>query len=131
MKKVLLLTALVTVSAFAHDTLETVFFRADLSPSNEVPAITGVNVSARVIIAAHIVRNDAGAVVSGLVDFDVDYNFVANEGTFSGLHIHDGAAGANGGVTINTGLDTAAGITAQGTGNIFRQANATRRCARH
>ncbi len=126
MKRVLLLSALAMFGGLAYaDTLETVFFRADMTTANEVPAITGVNASARAIISAHIRRNDAGAIVSGLVDFDVDYNFVDNEGTFTGLHIHDGLAGANGGVTINTGLATADGIAASGTGNILRQAPAT------
>lgn len=126
MKKILLLSALAMsgVTAYA-DTLETVFFRADMTTANEVPAVTGANVAARAIITAHIRRNDAGTIVSGLVDFDVDYNFVDNEGTFTGLHIHDGVAGANGGVTINTGLANADGIPASGTGNILRQASAT------
>lgn len=106
------------------DTLETVFFRADMTPANEVPAVTGVSATGRAIIAAHIRRDNSGAIVSGLVDFDVDYN-MDNDGTFSGLHIHDGAAGANGPVTINTGLATAEGIAASGSGNIFRQASAT------
>jgi uncharacterized protein (TIGR03437 family) len=111
-------------SAFA-DTLETVFFRADMTTAGESPAITGLNASARAIIAAHIRRNDAGAIVSGVVDFDVDYNFTDADGTFSGLHIHDGAAGGNGPVTINTGLATADAIAASGTGNISRPAPAT------
>ena len=107
------------------DTLETVFFRADMTTANESPAITGLNASARAIIAAHIRRNDAGAIISGVVDFDVDYNFTDADGTFSGLHIHDGSAGANGPVTINTGLATADAISASGTGNINRPALAT------
>ncbi len=107
------------------DTLETVIFRADMATANESPAIAGVTASARAIIAAHIRRDNAGAIVSGFVDFDVDYNFATNDGTFSGLHIHSGAAGTNGPVTINTGLATAEGIAASGTGNVTRQATAT------
>ncbi|MEO5926303.1 MAG: CHRD domain-containing protein [Bryobacteraceae bacterium] len=107
------------------DTLETVFFRADMLAANESPAVTGVNATARAILSAHIRRNDAGAITGGFVDFDVDYNFTDADGTFSGLHIHDGAAGVNGPVTINTGLATAEAIAAAGTGNITRQATAT------
>jgi uncharacterized protein (TIGR03437 family) len=107
------------------DTLETVFFRADMTAANESPAVTGVNATARAILAAHIRRNDAGAITGGFVDFDVDYNFVDADGTFSGLHIHDGAAGVNGSVTINTGLATADAVAATGAGNITRQAAAT------
>lgn len=127
MKKLLLLGALATLAAHAHEihTLETAYFRADLTTANEVPAVTGVNGSARAIIAAHILRDEFGAIVSAVVDFDVDYNFADSDGTFTGLHIHDGAAGVNGPVTINTGLASADAITAQGTGNIFRAASAT------
>lgn len=125
MKRVLLLSVLAFAQSAFADTLETVFFRADMATANEVPAITGLTASARAIIAAHIRRNDAGTIISGLVDFDVDYNFADNDGTFTGLHIHDGAAGINGGVTINTGLAAADAIAASGTGNIFRQAPAT------
>ena len=125
--KILLLSTLAMFAANAYaDTLETVFFRADMLTANETPApITGLNASARAIMAAHIRRNDAGAIISGVVDFDVDYNFVDNDGTFTGLHIHDGAAGVTGPVTINTGLLPADGIAASGTGNIFRAAPAT------
>lgn len=126
MKRVLLLSALAMFGSLAYaDTLETVYFRADMLTANEVPAITGLTASARAIIAAHIRRNDAGAIISGAVDFDVDYNFTDNDGTFTGLHIHDGAAGVNGPVTINTGLAAADAIAASGTGNILRQAPAT------
>lgn len=127
MKKILFLSALGMFAGISYaDTLETVFFRADMTTANETPApITGVNASARAILAAHIRRNDAGAIISGVVDFDVDYNFVDNEGTFTGLHIHDGAAGVTGPVTINTGLAAADTIAASGTGNIFRPAPAT------
>ncbi|MFM2124048.1 MAG: hypothetical protein RL328_499, partial [Acidobacteriota bacterium] len=119
----ILLTGLVSLGLTAvADTLETAYFRADMTTANEVPAITGLTASGRAIIAAHIRRNDAGAIVGGIVDFDVDYNFGANDGTFSGLHIHSGAAGVNGPVTINTGLATSENLVAQGTGNVTRPA---------
>lgn len=126
MKQLLLLTAWAALTVHAHEihTLETAYFRADMSSANEVPAVTGVNASARAIIAAHILRDEFGAIVSAVVDFDADYAF-DGDGTFSGLHIHDGAAGVNGPVTINTGLAAADNIAAQGSGNIFRAASAT------
>jgi uncharacterized protein (TIGR03437 family) len=127
MRHILLLGALATLAAHAHEihTLETAYFRADLTTANEVPAVTAVNGSARAIIAAHMLRDERGTIVSAVVDFDVDYNFADGDGTFTGLHIHDGAAGVNGPVTINTGLASADAVTAQGTGNIFRAASAT------
>ena len=54
--------------SLSADTLETVFFRANLSPANEVPPITTVTYSGRATIAFHLRRSDAGAIVSGVVD---------------------------------------------------------------
>src|SRR6266540_2980422 len=84
------------------DTLEIVPFRAVLLPTNEVPA---VNTTARgaVTILAHIVRIDAGQIVSGSVDFGANFT-VPEDTTITGMHIHNGPAGVNAGVTINTGL---------------------------
>ena len=42
------------------------FFRANLSPANEVPPITTVTYSARATIAVLVLCNDAGAIVSGV-----------------------------------------------------------------
>ena len=86
--------------SLSADTVETIFFRADLSTANQVPLVTGVSASGRATIAAHARRNDAGEVVSGVVDFDVDYTFGSSV-TVNGLHIHNGAAGANGPVVID------------------------------
>ncbi|MBI4465363.1 MAG: CHRD domain-containing protein [Acidobacteria bacterium] len=101
------------------DTMENVFLRADLSPANEAPAVVGVTASARATIALHVQRNTAGEVVSGLVDFDVDYS-VEQPATLTGLHIHNAGAGANGPIVIDSGVTS---VAAQGNGNIFRQVN--------
>lgn len=108
--------------SLSADTVETIFFRADLSTANQVPPVTGVSASGRATIAAHVRRNDAGEVVSGVVDFDVDYTFGSSV-TVNGLHIHNGAAGTNGPVFIDSRIGPGNAITAQGSGNIFRQVN--------
>lgn len=104
------------------DTLETVYLRGNMSPANEVPPITNESAGAtgRATIAFHLRRNDAGAIVSGVVDFDIDYNFPVPV-VVRGLHIHEGAAGVNGPVRIDTGLSGTNTLDASGTGNIFRQ----------
>ena len=108
--------------SLSADTVETVFFRADLSPANQVPPVTGVSASGRATIAAHVRRNDAGEVVSGVVDFDVDYT-IAGSVTVNGMHIHLGAAGVDGPIFIDSGIRSSNAVTAQGSGNIFRQVN--------
>jgi uncharacterized protein (TIGR03437 family) len=71
----------------------------------------------------HTLRDTSGQVVAGTVIFDVNHRF-PGEATFTGLHIHDGVAGQNGGVTINTGLSgTNSVVTTSGSGNIFRIVN--------
>jgi hypothetical protein len=84
---------------------ETVYFRAVMLPSNEVPAVA-IDASGSATIRAHVVRDDAGQVTEGSVDFVVSYAFPGAV-TITGLHIHNGPAGVNAGVTINTGLSAA------------------------
>jgi hypothetical protein len=69
-------------------------------------------------------RDANNAITSGTVLFDVDYR-VASTVTFTGLHIHSGAAGVNGPVVIGTDLNgtTQSITTAAGRGTIFRYVN--------
>lgn len=104
---------------------ETIFLRGDQSPANEVPAVTGVTASGRATINLHVNRDGSGEVVSGTVDFDIDYTFGSSV-TVTGLHIHDGAAGVNGPVVIPTDINsTTNAIAAQGSGNIFKTVSVT------
>ena len=100
---------------------ETVYFRAVMLPSNEVPAVA-IDASGSATIRAHVVRDDAGQVTEGSVDFVVSYAFPGAV-TITGLHIHNGPAGVNAGVTINTGLSAANSVDdSTGRGLIDRQA---------
>jgi uncharacterized protein (TIGR03437 family) len=100
---------------------ETRFYRAIMTPQNEVPAITGLDARGTATIVAHAVRNAEGRIVSGSVDFHVNHRFAVSVG-FTGLHIHSGAAGTNGPVRIDTRLAASEGLTANGPGAISRQA---------
>ncbi len=120
MKKLALL-ALCSSALFAQ-TSETIPFRALMTTANEVPA-TDILASGSSTVLVHVMRNAAGQIVSGSVDFRVDYIF-PGAATFTGLHLHDGAAGVNGPVTVNTGISGAAPVSgaAAGRGLIDRQA---------
>lgn len=104
-------------------------YRAIMLTTNEVPA---TNVEARGLaeIRAHVVRDAAGQITSGSVDFNVRYTFPPAQ-NFTGLHIHRGNAGANGPVVIDTGITAANSVIDEaGSGVISRQvqissANAT------
>ena len=105
MKKLLLLFSTLTLSVFAQSA-DTAVFVAALSPDNEVPAITGYAATGTAVLYAHAVRDAQGQIVSGSVDFVVFHNF-PDTPTVTGLHVHNGPAGANAGVVLNTGLSGA------------------------
>ncbi|MBI2818882.1 MAG: CHRD domain-containing protein [Acidobacteria bacterium] len=111
-------------AALRGDTTETQYFRTEVSPVNEEPAITGDNSSGQAIIAAVVRRNDSGNIVSGTVYFDVNYTFVGPV-TVTGLHVHQGGAGVNGPIRFDTGITDNATVNAEGTGNIFRVVEVT------
>jgi hypothetical protein len=68
-----------------------------------VPHITDLSAGGPATITIHTIRNADGTVAQGAAIFDVNYRFPGAD-TFTGLHIHNGKAGENGPVTINTGL---------------------------
>ena len=122
MKKLLLLATAFATGLFAQSA-DTAVFVAALSPANEVPAITGYDASGTAVLYAHAMRNAQGQIVSGSVDFVIFHNF-PDTPTVTGLHVHTGAAGVNGGVVINTGIAGGANSLAITTarGIIERQA---------
>ncbi|MBI4906947.1 MAG: CHRD domain-containing protein [Acidobacteria bacterium] len=120
MKRLLSTLAISACTLFAQRA-DTIYFRATMLPSNEVPAVS-INASGAATITAHVMRNATGQIVSGTVDFSINYTF-PGEMEFTGLHIHRGAAGVNGPVTINTGLSGTNSIKdATGRGAINRPA---------
>lgn len=126
-KSWLLIFALCAVPvSLSADTLETVYFRGNMSPANEIPAVTNESAEAtgKATIVVHARRADDGTLLSAVVDFDIDYNFPVPV-TVRGLHIHEGGADVNGPVRINTGLSGSNTVDAEGTGNLFLQPLAT------
>ncbi len=92
-------------AALTAQTAETAYFRGVMLPGNEVPATTA-NATGVADLVAHVVRDSSGQIVNGTVDFLLHVNF-ASAATATGLHIHEGAAGANGSVRIGTDLSAA------------------------
>jgi len=82
-----------------------------------VPAITGLNASASVLVTLDVTRDSSGNITSGAIMFDANYQFPGTV-TFSGFHIHRQVAGENGPVVLDS---RTSGITdATGTGRITR-----------
>lgn len=99
---------------------DSVRFPVTMSTANEVPPIAGSQASAPAAFEAHTIRNASGAVEGAVVIFDVNHR-MEGDTTFTGLHIHDGRAGENGPVTIDSGISARASVASPtGIGNIYR-----------
>jgi uncharacterized protein (TIGR03437 family) len=89
-----------------------------MSPANEVPAIASLSASAIGAVIAIITRDPSGVIISGQLTFDVVYQFPSPV-TFTGLHVHHGAAGVNGPVILDSGLRAPpAGTTSPASGRL-------------
>ncbi len=97
-------------------------FPVQMSTANEVPAIVGLNASAAGLFEANLLRRPDGTAMAAYGVFSVNHRF-PGETTFTGLHIHNGAAGTNGPVTLDSGIRAGATVlTESGAGNIYRTA---------
>ena len=92
-------------------------------PDNEVPPISAAGNSAAATITVRVARDDRGNINAATVTFDIDYT-IASTLTFTGLHIHNGPAGVNAPVVIDTGLSgTNTLVAAAGSGKLTRVVN--------
>jgi hypothetical protein len=91
-----------------------------MSPSNENPPLTGLDVSGQATVEIKVTRA-GGQIVSAMADFHVNWRSSQPE-ELRAMHIHRGAAGVNGPVVVNTNLGTQAASTGS---TIFRQAIVT------
>ncbi|MDQ6665819.1 MAG: CHRD domain-containing protein, partial [Acidobacteriota bacterium] len=102
--------------------VDDVVYQVNMLPSNETPPITGLAASAPARIVVNTLRGDDGSAIAAAVTFDVNYRF-PGAATFTGLHIHDGAAGVAGPIHVPTDLSGANSVmSATGFGNISRLA---------
>jgi len=93
-------------------------FKLHLKPSQEVPPIKNLKARAVGHVTFDLTRNASGAITSGEVVFYFNYSFPGAV-QVSGLHIHKGDKGANGGVEIGAALSAAdSALDADGHGNI-------------
>ena len=93
-------------------------FKLNLKPSQEVPPIkTLKGANAVGSVTFDLTRNPAGTITSGDVVFYFNYSF-AGPATVSGLHIHQGAKGANGGIVVGAVLSANDAADTDGVGNI-------------
>jgi uncharacterized protein (TIGR03437 family) len=107
---------------------ENVTMSVNLLTSNEVPPTT-VEATAPAAVQIDFLRNPAGVATHALVLYSVNHRF-PGQTTFTGLHIHDGAAGINGPVRLDSAINAANPVvSADGFGNILRVFNAPNEAA--
>jgi uncharacterized protein (TIGR03437 family) len=95
-------------------------YQQTLRPENEVPPVMNSSASGASRVAVWSLRDlSTGTIQAAMVAFDVNHRLGADH-TITGLHIHTGAAGTNGPVTIDTGVGRPTLATATGFGNIYR-----------
>lgn len=99
-------------------TAEIKYFRAVLLPSNETPPISSTAKGTGDVVA-HIVRDGAGKVIGGSLDFIARPTFPADV-TVTGMHIHNGPAGVAAGVVISSGISGGNTRATKATGDIIR-----------
>jgi hypothetical protein len=88
-------------------------FTTDLKPENEVPPIANEEKSGsgKAIVTFDLTRDTAGAVMSAKVKFEITLTGFPATTAITLAHIHEAAAGTNGGVKIGFKTDAANAIT--------------------
>ena len=127
MKKTLALAFCLTslAAALMAQTAETLYFQGLMTPLNEVPAISPTDFPGAALgtVVAHVARDSSGKIVSGTVDFLVDYRVIGGGVNFTGLHIHKGAAGVVGPIVIPTDVSASNPVKDDtGLGRVTRSA---------
>ena len=90
-------------------------FKLGLKPSQEVPAIKGLRADAVGSVTFDLTRSSWGAITAGEVIFYFNYKFPGSV-NITGLHIHQGAKGTNGGIVVDSGVG--AFTDSDGEGNV-------------
>jgi len=101
-------------------------FTATLLPANEVPAIVGAEATGSGTATVTIVttKDGAGNVTAATATFVVNLSGFPAGTPINIAHIHNGAAGVNAGVVINSGLTAGQTTLTNGSGT-FTAANLT------
>jgi len=88
-------------------------FSAQLSPTNEVPAITGTESTGHgaVQVQLNVTRDASGGIASATATFYFQLTGYPAGTTIQGAHIHPAPAGVNGPVIISTGLTATNTVT--------------------
>ena len=97
-------------------------FTVPLSPANEVPPITNADASGSgtATIALTVTKDDSGTITSATASFQISVSGFPAGTLVTDAHIHNGAAGANAGVSVNAGLGSGELAIANGSGSVTK-----------
>lgn len=100
-------------------------FTADLKPSNEVPPIANAEAtcSGKGTFTLNTTKDASGNITAATAQFETDVTGCPADTKINIGHIHKGAAGANGGVVINSGLAAGELVLTAGAGKINKTQN--------
>jgi hypothetical protein len=103
-------------------TTTTTTFTVPLSPANEVPAITNADASGRgtAVIALTVTKDSSGTITSAVANFEISVTGFPAGTTVTDAHIHNGAAGGNAGVYVNTTLASGEMPLTNGSGSVAK-----------
>jgi hypothetical protein len=103
-------------------TTTTSTFTVPLSSSNEVPAITNADASGSgsVAIALTVTKDVAGNITSATANFQISVTGFPAGTRVTDAHIHNAAAGSNGGIQVNVGLSSGELAITNGSGSITK-----------
>ena len=88
-----------------------------MTSANEVPP-QNVDATGGAVVIALATLDSKGAVTSGGVYMETTYKIVGETGTFTGFHIHPGAAGINGPASLSSGIPNGTPIDSSGSGMV-------------
>ena len=106
----------------SQGTTTTSTFTVPLSSANESPAITNADAGSTgtAIIALTVTKDDSGTVTSATANFQISVTGFPPGTTVTDAHIHNGTAGSNAGVYVNTALASGEMAISNGSGSITK-----------
>jgi hypothetical protein len=106
----------------SQGTTTTSTFTVPLSPANEIPPIANADASAggSAIIALTVTKDGGGTITSASANFQISVTGFPAGTRVTDAHIHNEAAGSNGGVIVNVGLTSGELAIANGSGSITK-----------
>ena len=109
-------------AAPSQGTTTTSTFTVPLSPANEVPAVTNADASGAgtVVIALTVTKDAAGTITSASANFQISVTGFPAGTRVTDAHIHNAAAGSNGGAAVNVGLTSGELAIVNGSGTITK-----------